>query len=79
MLGTMFSPIIDRDVPGLGFTHRDGDIVSISAAELGQLVNIVHSSEECEPWSFGIRDLMGNLAARGLLQLHPDLESVARP
>src|SRR5947208_14317008 len=34
-LGTMFAPILDRDAPGLGFTHRPGDTVRVSADRLG--------------------------------------------
>ncbi|MFB2580293.1 fumarylacetoacetate hydrolase family protein [Herbiconiux sp. P15] len=67
MLGTMFAPIVDRDEPDRGFTHHTGDIVRISAAELGSLVNQVEESERCEPWEFGIRSLMRNLARRQLL------------
>lgn len=67
MLGTMFAPIQDRDRPGEGFTHKVGDIVRISSPALGTLVNRVRHAEDCEPWDFGLRDLMGNLAKRGLL------------
>jgi fumarylacetoacetate (FAA) hydrolase family protein len=67
MLGTMFAPIQDRDRPGEGFTHKLGDIVRISAPALGTLVNRVRHAEDCEPWYFGVRALMGNLAKRGLL------------
>ncbi|WP_240606066.1 fumarylacetoacetate hydrolase family protein [Planctomonas deserti] len=67
MLGTMFAPIDDRDAPGGGFTHKRGDIVRISSPELGLLANRVSHSEECEPWTFGARALMRNLASRGLL------------
>lgn len=67
MLGTMFAPVVDRDIPGMGFTHKRGDLVRIAADELGTLVNRVEHSESCEPWSFGIRALMGNLADRDLL------------
>jgi fumarylacetoacetate (FAA) hydrolase family protein len=66
MLGTMFAPFVDRDEPGGGFTHRPGDVVRISTDALGGLVNHVQHSEECEPWTFGIRALMRNLAERGL-------------
>jgi fumarylacetoacetate (FAA) hydrolase family protein len=41
--------------------------VRVSAPELGGLVNEVQDCADCEPWSFGIRDLMANLASRGLL------------
>ncbi|MBM0277695.1 fumarylacetoacetate hydrolase family protein [Micromonospora tarensis] len=67
MLGTMFAPIQDRDRPGEGFTHKIDDVVRISCPALGTLVNRVRHAEECEPWHFGVRDLMGNLVRRGLL------------
>lgn len=67
MLGTMFAPIQDRDRPGEGFTHKVDDIVRISCPSLGTLVNRVRHAEECEPWEFGVRDLMTNLGKRGLL------------
>jgi fumarylacetoacetate (FAA) hydrolase family protein len=66
-LGTMFAPIEDRDAPGKGFTHKNGDIVTIAAPKLGRLVNRVRSTDACEPWSFGAGALMRNLARRGLL------------
>lgn len=67
MMGTMFAPIDDRDTPGGGFTHKMDDIVRISSPELGLLANRVRESEHCEPWTFGARALMTNLARRGLL------------
>ncbi|MGW2624428.1 fumarylacetoacetate hydrolase family protein [Micromonospora taraxaci] len=67
MLGTMFAPIQDRDRPGEGFTHKVDDVVRISCPALGTLVNRVWHAEECEPWHFGVRELMGNLVRRGLL------------
>ncbi len=66
-LGTMFAPVEDRDAPGQGFTHKRDDIVTISAPQLGRLVNRMRSSEDCEPWTFGIGALMKNLAQRQLL------------
>ena len=66
-LGTMFAPNEDRDVPGRGFTHKTGDIVTISTPELGALVNRVVPTDKAEPWTFGAADLMRNLAKRGLL------------
>ncbi|MBO9714909.1 fumarylacetoacetate hydrolase family protein [Sphingomonas sp.] len=66
-LGTLFAPIQDRDAPGRGFTHKEGDIVRISTPKLGTLVNQVTTSKAAPPWEFGIRDLMLNLARRGLL------------
>jgi fumarylacetoacetate (FAA) hydrolase family protein len=67
-LGTMFAPTQDRDEPGLGFTHKPGDIVTIAAPKLGALVNRMRQSSDCEPWTFGIVALMTNLAQRGLLK-----------
>jgi fumarylacetoacetate (FAA) hydrolase family protein len=66
-LGTMFAPSDDRDVPGRGFTHKTGDIVTISTPELGALVNRVVATDKAEAWTFGTADLMRNLAKRGLL------------
>ncbi|WP_433124873.1 fumarylacetoacetate hydrolase family protein [Micromonospora sp. CA-240977] len=67
MLGTMFAPTQDRDRPGEGFTHKIDDVVRIGCPALGTLVNRVRHAQECEPWQFGVRDLMGNLVRRGLL------------
>jgi fumarylacetoacetate (FAA) hydrolase family protein len=66
-LGTMFAPIEDRDAPGKGFTHKNGDIVTIAAPKLGRLVNRMRLTDECEPWTFGTGALMRNLARRGLI------------
>jgi len=67
LLGTMFAPVADREAPGMGFTHRTGDIVTIGAEKLGRLVNRMRPCEECERWSFGTAALMRNLARRGLI------------
>jgi len=66
-LGTLFAPTQDRDAKNQGFTHKVGDVVEISSAGLGALVNTVRLSTECPPWTFGISALMSNLAKRGLL------------
>ncbi len=66
-LGTMFAPIADRDVKGQGFTHKSGDIVSVSAPGLGTLRNRVVATDKAEPWTFGVAELMRNLSSRGLL------------
>ena len=66
-LGTMFAPVKDRDTLGQGFTHKRDDIVTISAPQLGRLVNRMRSSHDCEPWTFGVGALMKNLAQRKLL------------
>ena len=65
--GTMFAPTQDRDRPGQGFTHKLGDLVTISSAKLGTLVNRVGHSDRLPPWTFGAHALMRNLAARGLI------------
>ena len=67
LLGTMFAPVADRGAPGMGFTHKTGDIVTISAEKLGRLVNRMRPCEECERWTFGVGALMRNLAKRGLI------------
>jgi fumarylacetoacetate (FAA) hydrolase family protein len=66
-LGTLFAPTQDRDVAGQGFTHKIGDVVRVSSPRLGVLQNEVTTSKAAPPWSFGVGDLMRNLAGRGLL------------
>lgn len=66
-LGTLFAPTEDRDAPGEGFTHKLGDIVSISCAQLGTLRNTVRLSTECPEWTFGTSALMRNLSKRNLI------------
>jgi len=66
-LGTMFAPTADRHGPGQGFTHETGDLVAVSSPRLGALVNRIKPADECEPWEFGVADLMRNLARRSLL------------
>ncbi len=63
-LGTMFAPTADRSVPGQGFTHTVGDMVSISTPLLGRLVNRINHSDKIAPWTFGITQLMQNLFVR---------------
>jgi fumarylacetoacetate (FAA) hydrolase family protein len=67
-LGTLFAPTQDRDQPGYGFTHKEGDVVRVSTPRLGVLENRVTTCKAAPPWSFGLADLMANLAKRGLLQ-----------
>ena len=67
-LGTLFAPVKDRDRVGGGFTHKTGDIVRISAPQLGALVNRMQPTDACAPWTFGCSHLMRNLARRGLLR-----------
>jgi fumarylacetoacetate (FAA) hydrolase family protein len=66
-LGTMFAPTQDRGAPGQGFTHKMGDVVTVSAPKLGRLVNRMERTDLCEAWEFGVSALMRNLAGRGLL------------
>ncbi len=66
-LGTMFAPVKDRGGVGKGFTHKGGDVVSVSTASLGTLSNIVRLSTEAKPWTYGASHLMRDLAKAGLL------------
>src|SRR5271169_6684920 len=66
-LGTMYAPVADRDAPGKGFTHKPGDVVTVSAHKLGRLVNRMRHAHECPRWDFGFARLMRNLARRGLI------------
>jgi len=66
-LGTMFAPVADRDHKGHGFTHKTGDIVTVSSPKLGRLSNRVVSTRDAEPWTFGTAALMRNLAKRRLI------------
>jgi fumarylacetoacetate (FAA) hydrolase family protein len=63
-LGTMFAPTKDRGDVGEGFTHRTGDRVTVASQRLGRLVNRMKTSDECEPWTFGVSALMASLARR---------------
>jgi fumarylacetoacetate (FAA) hydrolase family protein len=65
--GTLFAPTQDRDAPGQGFTHKAGDVVRVASPRLGVLENEVTTSKAAPPWTFGVGDLMRNLAGRGLL------------
>ena len=44
LLGTMFAPVADRGAPGMGFTHKSGDIVTHRRGETRQ-----RSSIACGP------------------------------
>nr|WP_217509431.1 fumarylacetoacetate hydrolase family protein [Pseudarthrobacter sp. C4D7] len=60
--GTLFAPTQDRDTPGLGFTHKPGDLVTISSPHLGALVNRTRRTEDLAPWTYGISSLFRYLA-----------------
>ncbi|MGV8834388.1 MAG: fumarylacetoacetate hydrolase family protein [Devosia sp.] len=66
-LGTMFAPVQDRGGAGMGFTHKLGDIVSISTSTLGTLSNRVNLSTKCPPWTYGSSHLLRDLAKADLL------------
>jgi fumarylacetoacetate (FAA) hydrolase family protein len=66
-LGTMFAPVKDRDGAGKGFTHKIGDIVSISTPSLGKLSNRVDLSTKCPAWTYGSSHLLRDLAKADLL------------
>lgn len=69
MLGTLFAPTQDRDTPGRGFTHKVGDVVTVTSPKLGTLENRVTTSKDARAWTFGIVALMQNLVERGLLKV----------
>jgi hypothetical protein len=48
--GTLFAPTQDRDTPGFGFTHKVGDVVTISSTRLGKLTNEVTFSKDAPAW-----------------------------
>ncbi|WP_428027256.1 fumarylacetoacetate hydrolase family protein [Altererythrobacter sp.] len=66
--GTLFAPTQDRDEPGAGFTHKPGDVVTISSQRLGSLVNTVTTSRDAPAWTMGFGEFARNLAARGLIE-----------
>ncbi|CAN5527557.1 fumarylacetoacetate hydrolase family protein [soil metagenome] len=59
--GTPFAPTEDRGEAGHGFTHHEGDVVSISSPDLGTLVNRVTRSELAPQWTYGVLDLFRDL------------------
>ena len=67
-LGTAFAPTQDRGEAGRGFTHQVGDIVSIRSPHLGTLSNRIDFCHRIAPWTYGVGELMRNLAGRGLLR-----------
>jgi len=65
--GTMFAPVKDRGGAGKGFTHKTGDVVSISTPSLGTLTNVVRLSTEAPEWTYGASHLLRDLAKADLL------------
>jgi fumarylacetoacetate (FAA) hydrolase family protein len=66
-LGTMFVPSKDRGEKGKGFTHKIGDIVTISSEKFGALANRVRLSPDCPRWTYGASHLMRDLARANLI------------
>ena len=66
-LGKMFAPVQDRHGPGEGFTHEVGDIVTVSSEKLGASPVASSVAAPRRPWTFGVADVMRNLAARKLI------------
>jgi len=66
-LGTMFVPSKDRGEKGKGFTHKVGDIVTISSEKFGALINRVRLSPDCPHWTYGASHLMRDLAKADLI------------
>jgi len=66
-LGTMFVPSKDRGKKGKGFTHKVGDIVTISSEKFGALTNRVRLSPDCPHWTYGASHLMRDLARADLI------------
>jgi fumarylacetoacetate (FAA) hydrolase family protein len=64
--GTLFAPVQDRDTPGIGFTHKPGDVVEIISPRLGLLANRVGLSTEIPAWETGALELFRSLARRGI-------------
>ena len=63
-VGTMFAPIQDRAAKGQGFTHVEGDLVTVATPRLGRLTNRMRRSGACEPWDFGLTALIAALMRR---------------
>ncbi|NDL59425.1 fumarylacetoacetate hydrolase [Phytoactinopolyspora sp. XMNu-373] len=63
--GTLFAPVQDRDTPGMGFTHKHGDRVSIRSTHLGTLINDVAPTSSLPRWQFGIRALVNYIHGHG--------------
>jgi len=62
-LGTMFAPIQDRAAKGQGFTHVEGDLVTVATSKLA--ADQSHAPERaCEAWEFGLTALIAALTRR---------------
>jgi len=65
--GSPVAPIWDRSVQGQGFTHLEGDRVTITISSIGSLTHGIERCPTLEPWSRGLHELMCDLAKRELL------------
>lgn len=65
--GSAFAPTWDRSGRGEGFTHLDGDQVTIRSPLLGELRHRVRRCPDLPAWEFGLVALMQNLTKRRLL------------
>lgn len=63
-LGSAFYPTLDRRGQGMGFAQRVGDVVRVSAPQLGSLVNRVARSDQIAPWTYGATALLQDLLRR---------------
>src|SRR5690606_23024553 len=66
-LGAMVAPVKDRDGAGKGFTHKLGEVVSISTPTRGTWTNKADLSTKCPPWTYGASHLLRDLARADLL------------
>jgi len=65
--GSPIAPIWDRSVQGQGFTHLEGDLVTITIPSIGSLTHGIERCPALEPWSRGLHEYMCDLAKRKLL------------
>ncbi|MBL6824959.1 MAG: fumarylacetoacetate hydrolase, partial [Litoricola sp.] len=65
--GSPIAPIWDRSVQGQGFTHLEGDRVTITIPSIGSLTHGIERCPALEPWSRGLHEYMCDLAKRKLL------------
>lgn len=66
-MGTPFAPVEDSDTPRQSFTHKVGDVVTISNPQLGALTNKGAVFDRMQPVAVRTSHLMRNLASRSLI------------
>lgn len=67
-LGASFAPLEDRAARGRGFPHNVGDRARVSTPRLHVRENEVTLCPLAPAWTFGVSQLMRNLARRRLLE-----------